>query len=121
LAKTSPTQRTLKHYRDLGYDCDVIERWVRNPKHPAGGFRKDCFGFADILAFNKSEIVLIQSCGQSFSAHLKKIKENPHAKKWTAYNNKLILIGWRKVKKKRGGKVMVWKPRIQEITIFDFV
>ena len=31
--------------------------------------------------------------------------------------NELILIGWRKVKHKRGGKLMVVKPRIAFITM----
>jgi len=38
---------------------------------------------------------------------------------WIQSGAKLILIGWRKIKKKRGGKAMVWSPRIKEITMED--
>jgi len=33
----------------------------------------------------------------------------------------LILIGWRKVKLKRGGKAKRWSPRIKEYTEVDFL
>lgn len=114
-----PTERTLKYFRDNGYICDMVERWIRNKKHPAGGFRKDFLGFGDILAFNKTETVLIQSCGSDFAAHLKKILDLPNAGydplRWLVnQDRRIILMGWRKVKKKRGGKLMIFKPRLAE-------
>lgn len=33
----------------------------------------------------------------------------------------LELWAWRKVKAKRGGKAMVWRPRIVEVTLKDVV
>ena len=109
-----PTERTLKYLRDDGFICDMVERWIRNPKHPAGGFRRDLFGFADILAFkpDSPETMLVQSCGSDFAAHKRKIKEAPLASEWLRHH-KIMLIGWRKLKKKRGGKQMVWRPRIE--------
>ena len=116
-----PTERTLKYFRDRGYICDMVERWIRNPKHPAGGFRKDYLGFGDILGFNEIETVLIQSCGSDFAAHIKKIFDLPekdfrsHPARWLADpNRRLIVMGWRKVKKKRGGKLKIFKPRLAE-------
>ena len=112
-----PTERTLRHFRERGWICDMIERWIRNPKHPAGGFRKDYLGFGDILAFSWQDTALIQSCGSDFSAHKHKIFEIPedYPLKWLSVENRrLILIGWRKVLKKRGGKLKIWKPRIGE-------
>lgn len=116
----SPTQRTLKYFRDEGYHCDIVERFIRNPVHPAGGFRRDYMHFGDILAFNNNETIMIQSCGQSYSKHLKDLLANPNIPLWLAGPRKLILIGWRKVKKVRGGKAMVWSPRIREIKTEDF-
>ena len=117
----SPTQRTLKYLRDAGYYCDMVERWIQNPKHPAGGFRKDYMGFGDILAFSEYSTLLVQSCGQSYAKHLRDLLTNLNVPLWLANpNRKLILIGWRKVKKVRGGKAMVWKPRIKEILPEDF-
>ena len=115
-----PTERTLKYFRDKGYICDMIERWVRNPKHPAGGFRKDYLGFADILAFNDHETLLIQSCGSSFSQHLKKIKSSELLYEWIKGENRgVVLIGWRKLKNRlksgKFGKGYHYEPRIVTI------
>jgi len=106
-----PTERTLKYLRDDGWTADMIERWIRNPKHPAGGFRKDYLGFGDILAFRGPETLIVQSCGSAFAEHVKTILALPDAYEWVKHR-KLMLIGWRKVKLKRGGKAMRWKPRI---------
>ena len=114
----SPTQRTLAALREIGRTVDICERWIRNPKHPAGGFRKDMFGFLDIVCLDPVQgIVGVQSCGQDFKAHIDKItiecKEN--AVKWLECNGKIEVWGWRKVKLKRGGKAMRWKPRFARI------
>ena len=119
-----PTQRTLKYYRDLGFFCDMVERWIPNYAHPGGGFRKDWAGFADILAFRPGDdiSVLIQSCGSSYAEHHRKMIDNPIAPQWImSPHRKLFLIAWRKHKKKRGGKAMYWSPRIKEYTLFDFL
>jgi hypothetical protein len=36
IKQMTPTQRTLKYYRDKGWICEVVERWIPNPKHPGG-------------------------------------------------------------------------------------
>jgi len=124
MAGTTNTQRTLEYFEDKGYNCGVIERWIIAPKHPAGGFRKDWMGFGDILAMGENSIIAIQSCGQSFAAHHRKITEDelvaPKALKWIESGGRLMLIGWRKVKLKRGGKAMRWQPRIKEYNLNDF-
>ncbi len=114
------TQRTLKYFRDQGYFCDIVERWLIIPGHPGGGKRRDCFFFGDILAFNNSETIMIQSCGQSYAKHLRDLLANPNVPLWLAGPRKLILIGWRKILKKRGRKQKIWSPRIKEITYRDF-
>ena len=42
---TSPTQRTLKRLRDLGYLAEVVERW-----NPHAKVRNDLFGFGDVMS-----------------------------------------------------------------------
>ena len=116
----SPTMRTLKWLRDEGYHSDVVERFIRRPGLPGGGFRKDFQGFGDILAYSNTETVMVQSCGTSYSAHLKKLLKNPNVALWLAGPRRLMLIGWRELKVKRGGKATKWTPRIREITIDDF-
>jgi hypothetical protein len=113
--------RTLAYLRAEGYYADIVERFIRNPKLPGGGFRRDFMHFGDILAINNYDTVMVQSCGQSFSQHLKDLLANLNVPIWLACpNRKLMLIGWRKVLKKRGGKQKIWKPRIKEITPEDF-
>ena len=120
----TPTQRTLQYFKAQNYDCNIVERWLPNPKHPAGGVRKDMFGFADIVALGENSIIAIQSCGQAYSEHHKKITQDPYvapkALKWLKCG-RIQLVSWRKVKLKRGGKAMRWSPRIKEYTEEDFV
>lgn len=99
--------------REQGRLCDIVERFNRY----AGphGIRQDAFGFIDILALDPERgIVGIQSCGHAFTEHLNKITEEraENVTEWLKAGGKLELWGWRKVKIKRGGKAMRWKPRI---------
>ncbi len=114
----SNTSRTLEYCRSQGWDADIVERF--NPYAGKFGQRKDLFGIIDIIAITDKGIVGIQSCGQSFSEHDKKILDEPLALRWLEKKALLILIGWRKVKLKRGGKAMRWQPRIKEYKIEDF-
>jgi hypothetical protein len=123
MAGLSPTQRTLRCLRDEGRLIDVAERWIPNPKIPGGGFRKDLFGFVDLVVLDSQQgIGAIQSCGQSFAEHKRKILDSECTEfviEWLKCGGFVELWGWRKVKLKRGGKAMRWKPRIAEITLFD--
>jgi len=102
------TARTLKYYRDLGYYCWIVERYNYFTKK-----RTDLFNIIDIIAIGQNTIG-IQSCGQAFSEHDHKIRESMYLEPWLKAGNKLILMGWRRVKKTRGGKAMIWMPRIKE-------
>lgn len=123
----SPVQRTIRHLRNDGTICDVVERWL--PYAGEHGKKVDCFGFGDLLALEPSAITMVQCCGQDFKAHFDKILHEPNAVEWLKSGqcpvcghqlSKIHLIGWRKIKKKRGGKQMVWAPRDQLITLEDF-
>ena len=121
MAKTSPTQRTIRELKAEGRILDICEKWVRNPKIPGGGFRKDLFGFLDIIVLDRVDgIVGIQSCGQSWKAHVDKIMDSECTEnviEWLMCGARLELWGWRKLKLKRGGKAMRWKARVAEITV----
>lgn len=118
----SNTSRTLEYIRSQGWMADKVEQF--NAYAGKFGQRKDMFGFGDIVAMGENSIIAIQSCGQSFSEHDKKITQDeivaPNALKWLQSGGRLILIGWRKVKLKKGGKAMRWQPRIKEYTEDDF-
>ena len=118
----SNTSRTLEYLRSQGWVADKVEQF--NAYAGKFGQRKDMFGFGDIVAMGENSIIAIQSCGQAFSEHNRKITEDeivaPNAHLWIKNGGRLILIGWRKVKLKRGGKAMRWQPRIKEYTAEDF-
>ena len=118
----SPVQRTIAWIKDQGILCGITERWIPNPKHPGGGFRSDFLNIIDLIAISKADgIIGYQVCGTDFAPHVKKITEEraEETKQWLDAGGRLIIIGWRKLKAKRGGKLMVWTPRIQEITLED--
>ena len=142
MAKTRPTQRTLKALKDDGRICAIVEKWV--PMHqkreegsgPGGpgaggswaerpmGFRKDLFGFIDIIALDPEKgIVGIQSCGQAFSEHALTILNSDATEnviEWLKAGGKVELWSWRKVKLVRGGKAERWMPRVRTFTLADF-
>ncbi len=119
----SNTSRTLEYLRKQGWVADKVEQF--NPYAGKFGHRKDMFGFGDIVAMGEGNIYAIQSCGSSYAEHNRKITEDervaPLALKWIENGGKLLLIAWRKIKLKRGGKAMRWQPRIKEYKIKDFI
>lgn len=114
----SPTQRTLKALRKEGFRVGIVERFLAF----AGKFgkRQDLFGIIDIIAITDKETIGIQSCGNSFSAHYKELTEekNQESYDWLSCPNRRLQIwAWRKVKKVRGQDILIWKPRIHELTL----
>jgi len=123
MAKISSASRTMKEVRKQGRTVDMAQRWIINPRHPAGGFRKDLFGFIDLVVLDPEQgIIGVQACGSDFAAHQRTIKDSEateNALEWLACGGKIELWGWRKIKVKRGGKAMIWSPRIEVITADD--
>jgi hypothetical protein len=116
VASVTPTQRTLKANRDIERECGIVERWQQfGGKF---GVRQDLFGFIDIIGIDPDQgIIGIQSTGQDWSGHVKKIIDKKEiVSKWLVHA-KLELWSWRKVKKKRGGKAMIWKARIGDFKL----
>nr|BAR33760.1 hypothetical protein [uncultured Mediterranean phage uvMED] len=108
----TPTQRTLKANREkLNRECGIVEKFQQYGGR--FGVRQDLFGFIDIIAIDPSKgIVAIQSTGQDWSGHVNKILEKKEiVSKWLKHST-IELWAWRKVRKVRGGRLMVWKPRI---------
>ena len=117
MAGLSPTQRTLKYLKDEGWKAGIVERWLMGAK-----VRRDLFNIIDIIAIKPDKgIIGVQSTGQDFSGHYKKLTQEQaqDTRDWLEAGGRLVLIGWRKLKVKRGGKAMRWTPRIQEIKLED--
>jgi len=114
----SSVQRTLRELRNQGRIAAVVERW--NQHAGPHGIRQDLFGFIDVIALDPERgIVGVQACTSDFAAHRRKILEDctEQVEAWLQCGGKVELWGWRKVKVKRGGKAMRWKPRVEDITL----
>ncbi len=95
MAGVSPTQNSLKHLRKAGYTAEVVEKFV---KSPMGGFRKDLFGFIDILGIREKETLAVQttSAGEA-TRRLKKIQESEHLSAVLRAGWVIEVHGWEKV------------------------
>lgn len=116
MKRTRHNDRTYRLLESWGW----VNWWPVERHNAFSGRKTDLFHIIDILALTKDGIVGVQSCGQDFSGHRIKmmIDEEINTRKWLRTpGTRLVLIGWRKVKKKRGGKAMVYKPRIAWITL----
>ena len=113
------TTRTIAYLRKLGLRCQTVEQYnIYSRKY------KDLFSIIDIILLDPSRgVVGIQACGTDFMEHVRKItgEEADNTRAWLESGAYLDIYGWRKIKEKRGGKRMVWQPRIQEITLGDLV
>jgi hypothetical protein len=119
----NPTQRTIRELKNQGRKCGIVERF--NSFVGPHGIRQDLFGIIDIIALDPERgVVGVQACGQDFSGHFKKITIDRAEQTidWLMTPGAVLeLWGWRKVKLKRGGKAMRWKPRIREILLRDVI
>lgn len=93
----SPSQRTLKTLRELGYTVQVTEKW-----NPWARRRQDLFGFVDVLCLGDHEILGVQCTTMANkSAHLKKMLEHPNKDAWIRSGAKLQLWCWRPLRTPR--------------------
>ena len=109
MAKTSPMMRTKSELKKYGIPHGIVERWIARARK-----RVDLFGIIDLIALDNG-VVGVQVCGSDFAPHKKKImeEEKENTLKWLSQKGaRLEVWGWRKLKKKRGGKAMYWSPRI---------
>ena len=134
-------QRTLAACRDMGRIVDKTEYFnpyggMRIKNKFTGvvkptGVRVDVFNFIDALALGpvtteqivtkKNGIIAIQSCGSDFAGHRRKVLENEYAKRWLECGGFIEIWGWRKLLKERGGKLRLWTPRIEQITLEQMI
>ena len=115
----SLTQRTLRALRQEGYICGMVERF--NPHAGRFGRHQDLFGIFDIIGIMPRGICGIQSCaGSGFAEHDRRILGSEFSPEWLRAGGHIELWGWRKIKAKRGGKLMVWRPRLKVYSLEDF-
>lgn len=119
MATLQSVARTMAACREAKRYVWKAERW--NPYARGGqGAREDFFHFIDIIAIDSDAVVAIQACTNSSAEHRGRIMHSEYAMAWALTGNPIELWCWRKLKKKRGGVQMVWKPKIEIITKEDF-
>lgn len=65
----SPTARSLKRLRDLGYHADVVERWI-----PGANIRRDFLGAVDMIGVGPGGTLAVQATSDSnVSARVRKL------------------------------------------------
>jgi hypothetical protein len=93
VAKTSPTQLSLKKLREDGYLPFVVEKW-----NPFAKIRQDMWGF-DLIACKRDEIVLVQATSASnVSARVHKVADLDTTARLREAGFRLLVWGWKKVK-----------------------
>lgn len=89
---SSPTQRTLKHLRDMGYRAEVVEKW-----NPHARVRQDLFSIIDVLAISETEVVAVQTTSASnMKARINKISESDALPLLLKLEWRVIVHGWKK-------------------------
>lgn len=117
MAKTSPTQRSLKLLKDTGWNAEVVERWIHAIMR-----KQDLFNCIDIVAIRFGELAGVQvTSGSNVSARIAKIKKEPMMVKWLEANGTLYVHGWREVvayrKNGKKAKRKRWECRVVPITL----
>lgn len=115
----TPTQRTLAAMREQGRVCGIVEKF--NSFVGPHGIRQDFLGFIDIICVDPVQgIVAVQSCGQGWSDHVRKMLEERNENMFAWIKHAPIeLWAWRKVKLKRGGKAERWMPRVGDVKLME--
>lgn len=117
MARKSSSPRSLELMRQWGWFYWGVEKY-----NAFSGKKSDLYHIIDYVVITPSSTIGVQTCGSDFSSHIQKISvdEIENTIKWLECDNrKLILIGWRKLLKRKGLKQKVYKPRIAWFYIED--
>ena len=91
MAGKSPTQRSLEHLREQGYHCEIVEKW-----NPWRKVRQDLWGWCDILAIRRDEVLAVQVTSAGVAARIKKIQESDTVAKVREAGIRIVVHGWTK-------------------------
>ena len=91
MAGKSPTQRSLEYLRELGYHCEIVEKW-----NPWRKVRQDLWGWCDILAIRRDEVLAVQGTSAGVAARIKKIQESDTVAKVREAGIRVVVHGWTK-------------------------
>ena len=95
-ASLSPTQRSLAYLREQGYLVAIVEHW-----NPYARIRQDLWGWCDLLAIRKNEVLAVQVTASAVSTRIKKIQESETVAAVRDAGIRIEVHGWRKNSKGR--------------------
>lgn len=95
-ASLSPTQRSLAYLREQGYLVAIVEHW-----NPHARIRQDLWGWCDLLAIRKNEVLAVQVTASGVAARIKKIQESDTIGRVREAGIRVEIHGWRKNSKGR--------------------
>ncbi|NDC49039.1 MAG: hypothetical protein EBZ61_08195 [Micrococcales bacterium] len=105
MANKSPTQRSLEYLREQGYHCEVVEKW-----NPWKRVRQDLWGWCDILAIRRDEVLAVQVTSSGVAARIKKIQESDTVLRVREAGIRVEVHGWTK---RANGKYVL---RVEDIS-----
>jgi hypothetical protein len=105
MANKSPTQRSLEYLREQGYHCEVVEKW-----NPWKRVRQDLWGWCDILAIRRDEVLAVQVTSSGVAARIKKIQESDTIARVREAGIRVEVHGWTK---RASGKYVL---RVEDIS-----
>ena len=102
----SPTQRSLAKLRADGYLAAVVEHFNHVVR-----IRQDLFGFIDILAIRRGEVLGVQATSRSnVSSRVAKIADHPNVAAVREAGIRIEVHGWGKM---ASGK---WECRVVDVS-----
>ena len=87
----TPTQRSLKALRELGYLVEVVEKWNSFTRT-----RKDLWGWADLLAVRRGEVLAVQVTAQAVANRVQKVTDSETIGRVREAGVRVEIHGWRK-------------------------
>jgi len=87
----TPTQRSLAALRELGYLVEVVEKWNSFTRT-----RKDLWGWADMLAIRRGEVLAVQVTSEGVANRVKKVMDSETIGRVREAGIRIEVHGWRK-------------------------
>jgi hypothetical protein len=87
----TPTQRSLAALRELGYLVEVVEKWNSFTRT-----RKDLWGWADLLAIRRGEVLAVQVTSEGVANRVKKVTDSETIGRVREAGVRVEVHGWRK-------------------------
>jgi hypothetical protein len=87
----TPTQRSLAALRELGYLVEVVEKWNSFTRT-----RKDLWGWADLLAIRRGEVLAVQVTSEGVANRVKKVMDSETIARVREAGVRVEVHGWRK-------------------------